>query len=37
MESDTRPWGGYSVLDEGKGYKVKRIEVLGSEGTVVIR
>ena len=22
-----RPWGSYTVLDEGKGYKVKRIDV----------
>ena len=27
-EFDQRPWGNYSVLDEGQGYKVKRIEVL---------
>jgi len=25
---DTRPWGTFSVLDEGENYKVKRIEVL---------
>ena len=25
---DERPWGSYTVLDEGEGYKVKRIEVL---------
>lgn len=25
---DKRPWGNYTVLDEGEGYKVKRIEVL---------
>jgi mannose-6-phosphate isomerase len=25
---DERPWGRYTVLDEGHGYKVKRIEVL---------
>ena len=25
---DKRPWGSFTVLDEGKGYKVKRIEVL---------
>ena len=25
---DTRPWGTFSVLDEGDNYKVKRIEVL---------
>lgn len=26
-ERDERPWGSYEVLDEGPGYKVKRIEV----------
>ena len=25
---DRRPWGTYTVLDEGDGFKVKRIEVL---------
>jgi mannose-6-phosphate isomerase-like protein (cupin superfamily) len=25
---DERPWGNFTVLDEGKGFKVKRIEVL---------
>jgi len=25
---DQRPWGTFTVLDEGEGYKVKRIEVL---------
>ncbi|MDY6783808.1 MAG: phosphomannose isomerase type II C-terminal cupin domain [Cyanobacteriota bacterium] len=25
--SDTRPWGRYTVLEEGRGYKIKRIEV----------
>jgi mannose-6-phosphate isomerase-like protein (cupin superfamily) len=25
---DRRPWGSFSVLDEGENYKVKRIEVL---------
>lgn len=25
---DHRPWGSFYVLDEGEGYKVKRIEVL---------
>jgi mannose-6-phosphate isomerase-like protein (cupin superfamily) len=25
---EARPWGSYTVLDEGEGYKVKRIEVL---------
>lgn len=28
MEYDERPWGNFTVLDEGEGYKVKRIEVL---------
>ena len=27
-EYDERPWGNYTVLDEGDGFKVKRIEVL---------
>lgn len=27
-EFDRRPWGAYYVLDEGEGFKVKRIEVL---------
>ncbi|HEX3295860.1 MAG TPA: phosphomannose isomerase type II C-terminal cupin domain [Nocardioides sp.] len=27
MESEQRPWGAWHVLDEGRGYKVKRIEV----------
>jgi mannose-6-phosphate isomerase-like protein (cupin superfamily) len=27
MESEQRPWGAWYVLDEGLGYKVKRIEV----------
>jgi len=26
-ESDTRPWGSWHILDEGVGFKVKRIEV----------
>jgi mannose-6-phosphate isomerase len=26
-EHDERPWGSYTVLDEGDGHKVKRIEV----------
>ncbi|MDD5542536.1 MAG: phosphomannose isomerase type II C-terminal cupin domain [Acidobacteriia bacterium] len=26
--TDRRPWGAFTVLDEGRGYKVKRIEVL---------
>ena len=25
---ERRPWGGFSVLDEGENYKVKRLEVL---------
>ena len=25
---DERPWGSFTVLDEGEGYKVKRLEVL---------
>jgi mannose-6-phosphate isomerase len=25
---DQRPWGSFTILDEGKDYKVKRIEVL---------
>ncbi|HYY93700.1 MAG TPA: phosphomannose isomerase type II C-terminal cupin domain [Pyrinomonadaceae bacterium] len=25
---DQRPWGSFTVLDEGEGFKVKRIEVL---------
>lgn len=27
-ERDERPWGAYTVLDSGEGFKVKRIEVL---------
>ena len=27
MDSEQRPWGSWHVLDEGVGYKVKRIEV----------
>ncbi|HKX32134.1 MAG TPA: phosphomannose isomerase type II C-terminal cupin domain [Blastocatellia bacterium] len=27
-QGETRPWGSFMVLDEGAGYKVKRIEVL---------
>jgi mannose-6-phosphate isomerase-like protein (cupin superfamily) len=27
MEYDERPWGNYQVIDEGAGYKVKRIVV----------
>ena len=27
-EHDERPWGSYTVLDEGAGYKVKRIVVM---------
>lgn len=28
LEFDERPWGNYTVLDEGANFKVKRIEVL---------
>lgn len=28
LEFDQRPWGSYTVLDEGENYKVKTIEVL---------
>ena len=28
---DERPWGSFTVLDEGEGYKVKRIEVLAGK------
>jgi mannose-6-phosphate isomerase len=28
LKYDERPWGSFVVLDEGDGYKVKRIEVL---------
>jgi len=28
MERGERPWGTYTVLDENKSYKIKRIEVL---------
>lgn len=28
LEFDERPWGNYTVLDEGADFKVKRIEVL---------
>src|SRR5215470_4753271 len=28
---EARPWGSYTVLDEGEGYKVKRIEVLAGK------
>src|SRR5690349_10916390 len=27
LTSETRPWGSWHVLDEGEGYKIKRIEV----------
>ena len=27
MESETRPWGSWHVLDQAQGYKVKRIHV----------
>ncbi len=28
---DERPWGNFTVLDEGSGFKVKRIEVLAGK------
>ena len=28
---DERPWGSFTVLDEGEGFKVKRIEVLSGK------
>ncbi len=28
---DERPWGSFTVIDEGAGYKVKRIEVLAGK------
>lgn len=28
---DERPWGSFTVLDEGDGYKVKRLEVLAGK------
>ncbi|GGD07019.1 phosphomannose isomerase type II C-terminal cupin domain [Nocardioides daphniae] len=27
LESEQRPWGSWHVIDDGKGYKVKRIHV----------
>lgn len=27
MDSETRPWGSWHVIDEGDGYKIKRIHV----------
>ncbi len=30
-EYDERPWGNYTVLDQGHGYKVKRLEVLAGK------
>ena len=30
-EYDQRPWGSYTVLDEGENFKVKRIEVLAKK------
>jgi mannose-6-phosphate isomerase-like protein (cupin superfamily) len=32
---DERPWGSFTVLDEGRGYKVKRIEVLPKNGSAI--
>ena len=34
-ESETRPWGSWHVLDEGDGYKVKRIVVESAQPAVV--
>ena len=31
MKQTTKPWGGYIVLEEGKGYKIKRIWVKPGE------
>lgn len=31
LKYDCRPWGSYTVLDEGAGFKVKRIEVSPSK------
>ncbi len=31
MQYDERPWGNFTVLDEGPTYKVKRIEVLSQK------
>lgn len=28
---DERPWGSFTVLDEGRGFKVKRLEVLAGK------
>jgi mannose-6-phosphate isomerase len=28
---DERPWGSFTVLDEGEGFKVKRLEVLAGK------
>ncbi|MFM7578398.1 MAG: mannose-6-phosphate isomerase, partial [Microcystaceae cyanobacterium] len=27
FETETRPWGSFTTLEEGSGYKIKRIEV----------
>ena len=27
LETETRPWGSFTILDEGEGFKVKRISV----------
>ena len=35
MESAERPWGSWHVLDEGEGYKVKRIHVLSRAAAVL--
>ena len=31
IETDRRPWGEYRVLEEGEGWKVKRIDVLAGK------
>jgi mannose-6-phosphate isomerase len=31
MECGERPWGSYTILDENRGYKIKRIEVKQGE------
>ena len=31
LDYEERPWGSFTILDEGDGYKVKRIEVLAGK------
>ncbi len=31
MDAEERPWGSWHVIDEGEGYKVKRIHVMPGE------